>query len=307
MPNSISHWQIGEVAVTQIVENESFEFPPEMMFNNLTQARVVQIPWLRPYYADSDGMLRLSVHAFVVESAGRRIIVDTCVGNDKERVAPEAHHLTTPFLDRLVAAGFPPESIDYVVCTHMHLDHVGWNTRWDGSQWIPTFPNARYLFGRCEWEHFQADESDMGDAPPELKEMLEPQAVIADSVSPVIDRGLADFVEADHCITAEVSLVPTPGHTPGHVSVLICSAGKKAVITGDVMHHPVQFSDPAIGAKPDYDRKLAEATRRALIEENVDQDVLLLGTHFVAPSGGRVVRAEAGYRFVPYGDGHALR
>lgn len=292
MPYTADAWQIGNVTVTRIVENENGGFPPGLMFHDLTEQRVREIAWLQPHYADSTGALRLSFHAFVIESAGKRIIVDTCVGNDKERAAEHFNRLNTAFLERLAAAGFPPESIDYVLCTHMHIDHVGWNTRWDGAQWVPTFPAARYLFARLEWEHFQKEAASSGDVPAEMAAMLQCEAVIADSVRPVIDRGLATFVESDHQITSEVSLLPTPGHTPGHVSVAISSAGQRAVITGDVIHHPVQILDPSISATVDHDRRRAEATRRALITECVDQDVLVLGTHFPAPSGGKIIPGE---------------
>lgn len=310
MSYAVDKWQIGEITISRVVENQGDGLPPELMFYDLTAQRVTEIPWLQPHYADADGMLRLSIHAFVVESAGLRIVVDTCVGNDKNRKSEGFHHLNTPFLERMVDAGFAPETIDYVLCTHMHVDHVGWNTRWDGARWVPTFPNARYLFGRVEWEHCRQDAIDAGDVPAEMAAMLEPEAVVADSVLPVIEHGLADFVEMDHQITPEVSLIPTPGHSPGHVSVLIRSGGQTAIITGDVIHHPVQFVDPAIGATVDNDRSQAEATRRALITDNADQDVVVLGTHFNAPCGGRIVTTQEGWRFLPCADeagGHAAQ
>lgn len=303
MADIAERWRIGNVTITRIVEAEQEGVPPSAIFQDLSEQDVRALSWLRPHYSGADGRLRLSNHSFVIESCGRRIMVDTCVGNDKDRAADMFHRLDTPFLERMAAAGFAPDTIDYVLCTHMHVDHVGWNTRRDGRQWVPTFPNARYLFGRVEWDHCRQEAIETGDVPAGMAAMLQPEAVIADSIRPIVDAGLADFVETDHRVTEEVALFPTPGHTPGHVSVRIASAGYSAVITGDVIHHPVQFARPAISATVDHDRERARATRRSLIEDNADQDVILLGTHFAGASGGRVVRDGAGWRFLPCRDG----
>lgn len=295
----VNRWTIGDVTVTRIVETEDSIMDPSMLFRELTAEQVRQVPWLDPHYADCDGNIRMSCHAFVVESKGKRIIVDTCIGNDKDRLVPDYAHMDTPFLERLASAGFQPESIDYVICTHMHIDHVGWNTRWDGAGWIPTFPNARYLFGRAEWEHFQSEGKITGDVPEMMAEMLEVGAVIADSITPIVDCGLADFVETDHRITDEIWLTPTPGHTPGHVSVVIESNAGRAVIAGDMIHHPVQLVDPNISAVVDFDVRTARDTRLDFIQKHADRNVILLGTHFASPCGGRISSEETGWRFLP--------
>jgi glyoxylase-like metal-dependent hydrolase (beta-lactamase superfamily II) len=150
----IHRWQVGNVKITRIIEQEQGGCPPDFMFPGLTTDRVKSIGWLCPHYADPDGTMRMAIHAYVLESEGRRIMVDTCVGNDKPRSVPQWNHMNGPFLEGLTEAGFPVEQIDRVLCTHMHLDHVGWNTRRDGKAWVPTFPNATYLFGRTEWEHW---------------------------------------------------------------------------------------------------------------------------------------------------------
>jgi glyoxylase-like metal-dependent hydrolase (beta-lactamase superfamily II) len=274
-------------------------FQPGLMLFGLTEDCVKRVRWLHLNNADAEGALRVSFHAYAIEPLARRIIVDTCVGNDKPQVGPDCHRLSTPFQERLDAAGFTPELIDFVACTHMRIDRVGWNTRWDGARWTPTFPNVRYLFGRPEWGHGKRDDAGIGDVPPPIAELIETQTVVADSVVPVIDAGLADFVETDHRITNEVSLFPAPGHTPGHVSVAISSGGEEAVIVRDVIHHPVQLADPGIGATFDTDRKLAQATQRAFIDDHADRNVLLLGTHFTAPSAGRIVSDETAWRFAP--------
>src|SRR5213075_3208540 len=164
---------------------------------------VLPIGWLRPHFADERGRLKMSIHALVVETPERRIVVDTCLGNDKEgRRIPTWNNLQGPFLADLAAAGYPRESIDRVLCTHLHVDHVGWNTMLVDGKWVPTFPNARYLIGRKEWEHWSVSQE---------ADFREP---VEDSVRPVIEAGLADLVEPGHRVNEEVWLEPTPGHTP---------------------------------------------------------------------------------------------
>lgn len=276
--HAVRRWQIGAARVTQIVESRGAS-PPSFFFADLTPERVQAHRWLRPHFAHADGRLFASIHCFVIESEGRRIVVDTCVGNDKPRELPMWNRMQTTFLADLEAAGFAPESIDAVLCTHLHVDHVGWNTRWTGERWVPTFVNARYLFGRVEFAHWSRAE-EAGD-----------RQLMADSVQPVVDAGLVQWVECDHALTGEVRLEPTPGHTPGHVSVRIRSQGREAVITGDLMHHPVQCCEPDLAARFDVDPQAARETRRRFLAEQADRDVFVLGTHFAQPTGGWVVRA----------------
>jgi glyoxylase-like metal-dependent hydrolase (beta-lactamase superfamily II) len=280
--------------VTQVVELEAEPFPPGLIFPGLTPEQVGRQPWLCPHHANAAGQILMSIHAFVVESQGRRIIVDTCVGNDKPRQLAAWNRLQGPFLEDLASAGFPAETIDTVLCTHMHVDHVGWNTRWVGGRWVPTFAQARYLFARREWAHYQQES--------QQESQREQQAegrddVIGDSVRPIVDAGLADLVEADHRITEEVWLEPTPGHTPGHVSVHIASQGQAAVITGDLMHHPIQCSQPALHTVFDHDVAQALRTRLDFLARYADQPVLVLGTHFAPPTAGWLVRAGATWQF----------
>ena len=282
----MSSWQVGAVTITQVVESKGAS-PPSFFFPDVAPEDVQRHAWLRPHFAHRDGRLFASIHAFVVESEGRRIVVDTCVGNDKERDLAMWNRLQGPFLEKLAAAGHSPESMDVVLCTHLHVDHVGWNTRLVDGRWVPTFPNARYLLGRTELAHWLASAGD------------EDRRIMADSVRPILDAGLADPVESDHAVTGEVRLEPTPGHTPGHVSVRIRSQGREAVITGDVMHHPVQCAEPRWQSHFDVDPDAARATRRRFLEEQADRDVLVLGTHFAAPTAGHVVRAGAAWEFRP--------
>jgi glyoxylase-like metal-dependent hydrolase (beta-lactamase superfamily II) len=286
-------WRVGDVAITRVVDLEIHGGPPEVVFSGLTEEQVRAVEWLQPHYATPEGALNISVHAYVVESKGARIIVDTCVGNDKPRLFPFFNKLSTPFLERLAEAGFKPEDIDYVLCTHMHIDHVGWNTHWTGEAWVPTFPKARYLFGRLEWAHWQGEIAQA----PTSEEAAELHAIMEDSVKPIIAAGQHNLIETDHRITDEVRLMHTPGHTPGHVSVVIASRGRTAVIAGDVMHHPIQLANAGIQANFDSDKTAAEVTRRAFIEDHGDRDILVLGTHFARPSAGWIVRDGAAWRF----------
>src|SRR5207249_6372431 len=224
----MNRWKIGEVSITRVIESEA-PWDGTLLLPEATAANVrKERDWLHPTFTDDAGLLRMSIHAFVIESRGKRIVVDTCIGNDKERPIPEWNRQQWPFLGNLEQAGYPRESVDLVLCTHLHVDHVGWNTMLVDGKWVPTFPNARYLIGRKEWEHWSVSQE---------ADFREP---VEDSVRPVIEAGLADLVEPGHRVNEEVWLEPTPGHTPGHVSVRISSRGEDAVITGDLMHHPLQ-------------------------------------------------------------------
>ena len=280
----VLRWQVGDVRISRVVEIEGAS-PGTFLFAQATPERLLQHAWLKPHFLTDDGRTIGSIHCFVVESGGRRIVVDTCVGNDKPREVKAWNLRQGRFLADLAEAGFPRESIDTVLCTHLHVDHVGWNTMLVERRWVPTFPKARYLFAREEWAHWSGE--------PEGPD----REVRNDSVRPVLEAGLAELVDSDYRLTAEVFLEPTPGHTPGHVSVRISSRGAEAVITGDLMHHPVQCAEPGWASRFDVDPAKARRTRRKFLERYADRSVLVLGTHFAAPTGGRVVRAGAGYRF----------
>jgi len=280
----VLRWQIGGVRITRVVEAEG-PTPGSFLFAEATPEKLLQHAWLRPHFMTGEGMLISSIHAFVLESEGRVIVVDTCIGNDKPREVKNWNLRKGRFLEDLAEAGFARERVTTVLCTHLHVDHVGWNTRLEHGRWVPTFPNARYLFGRKEWDYWSKaqDEAD--------------QAIQNDSVRPILDAGLADLVESDHEVTSEVYLEPTPGHTPGHVSVRISSKGEEAVITGDLMHHPVQCGEPALASRFDVDTDAARRTRRRFLEKYQDGKTLVLGTHFAAPTAGRVASEGDAFRF----------
>ncbi|HEX7887086.1 MAG TPA: MBL fold metallo-hydrolase [Phenylobacterium sp.] len=272
-------WRIGNVTVSRIVELEATG-GTRFLLPQATYEAVREIPWLTPHFADEKGKLKISIHALVVETPTRRIIVDTCIGNDKPREMAAWSNLQTGFLSDLEGAGFTRDSIDTVLCTHLHVDHVGWNTMLVDGAWVPTFPRARYLVGRAEYEYWRAEEDGASDVS---------TSYFHDSVKPVWDAGLVDLVETDHRVCDEVSLEPTLGHTPGHVSIRIRSKGEEALITGDFTHHPCQLARPEWAAEVDYDKVASTATRRRMFAELADSKTLVIGTHFAAPTAGRVV------------------
>jgi glyoxylase-like metal-dependent hydrolase (beta-lactamase superfamily II) len=275
----MSSWQIGDVRITKIVERESTGSIHRFLLLDATPEACKEIAWLHPHFMTEQGELHISVHALVVETPRCRIIVDTCFGNDKKRTRPGFHMLSGPFLHDLDAAGFPVDGFDYVMCTHLHVDHVGWNTVLVDGTWEPTFKKARYLMATTEYAYWcqNRDEQQFGD-------------YFGDSVKPVFDAGLVELVAANHRVCDEVWLEPTPGHSPGHVSVRIASRGEQALITGDFMHHPCQMARPHWCSTADYDQRAAEATRRRMLAQLADEPTLVIGTHFAGVTAGRVVR-----------------
>jgi len=275
-------WRVGRVKITRIVE---MDLPVPLMAMPLaTAAELRKSAWLYPDFVGEDETLKLSVHALLVEAPGLKLVVDTCTGNDRPREITGGEPLATPFLEHLADAGWSRDGVDAVVCTHLHVDHVGWNTMLEDGKWVPTFRRARYLIGRREYDFWKATTDE------------EQQAMLGDSVAPVFDAGLVQLVELDHVISPEIRLTPSIGHTPGHVSVMIASEGERAAITGDMLHHPCQIAHPdwSLG---DNDSEAAAHTRWRLFAEWADQNFLVIGTHFPAPTAGHVVRDGAAFRF----------
>jgi glyoxylase-like metal-dependent hydrolase (beta-lactamase superfamily II) len=280
-------WKIGDVVIRRVVEMEvpvpyHAKYP---LIADATPDALREMAWLYPDFVSPEGHLLTSIHALLVEAPGLRLVVDTCIGNDKPRRMLGNRALHTEFLALMDKAGWPVDSVHAVICTHLHVDHVGWNTRLENDRWVPTFPNARYLIGREEYEHWRSEGAG------------ETSQVVEDSVKPIFDAGLVDLVETTHRVSPEISLLPTPGHTPGHVSVHIESRGERALITGDVIHHPCQIGRPRWHTSFDSSIESAYQTRLKLIEQLADQPTLVIGTHFAQPTAGRVRRDGATYRF----------
>jgi glyoxylase-like metal-dependent hydrolase (beta-lactamase superfamily II) len=253
---------------------------PRFLFTDVGKADVAKVAkratWLASSFVDDSGYLLQRIQCLVIELDGTRIAVDTCVGNDKVRANADWNSLQNPFLDDMTATGFPPESIDLVICTHLHVDHVGWNTRLVDGRWVPTFPNARYVLAAPEVDYWSKTVYP-GDDP-----------IFADSVAPILDHGLGDLTTVDHQVCAGVRLDSTPGHTPGHVSVVVESGGERAVITGDMIHTPLQIADVELSSQFDFDQRAAATTRRDFLTRYRD-DALVIGTHWGGPGAGRIV------------------
>ncbi|WP_328608992.1 MBL fold metallo-hydrolase [Amycolatopsis sp. NBC_00345] len=286
---AVPSWTIGELTVHRVDEALLPPATGRWLLPAASPEVVARHGWLQPDFAGGDGVLRLATHSFAVTAGGLRILVDTGVGNGKQRANPAWHDLRTDYLDRLAAAGFAPESVDLVVLTHLHADHVGWNTRSVDGEWVPTFPHARYLTSRVEREFWAGYAM---DGPR--------RQMFRDSVLPVEAAGQLDLVDVPAGgveVAPGVRLEPTPGHTPGHVAVRLDSGGRTALITGDSVHHPIQVSSPDIGSCVDIDPGLAERTRRGLLASLAGTGTLVLGTHFPAPTAGHVVADGEGLRF----------
>lgn len=281
----MNQWQIGKVKITRVIEME-VAGGSRFILPQATRDIVREIDWLVPHFADEEGRLIMSIHALIVETPSRKMIVDTCIGNDKQRQFPNWTNLQLPFLEDLNNAGYDRHDIDTVMCTHLHVDHVGWNTMLVDGEWIPTFPNARYLMGRQEYEYWDKVPADDLNA-----------GVMADSVRPVFEAGLVDLVSLDHQVCEEVRFEPTLGHSPGHVSVHIESEGQHALITGDCIHHPCQIEHLDWASPADYDQQASTRTRHALMEKYADEDILIIGTHFATPTAGHLRSKQGGYWF----------
>ena len=233
------------------------------------------------------GNLILTMQSYLVRTSHHTILVDTCVGDHKKR-ARENWNMTTSgtFLRRLAEVGVQPEEVDYVMCTHMHVDHVGWNTQLRDGRWVPTFPNAQYVMSQKEWEYWQVVHEET------------PLDHVTDSVLPIVEAGKAVFVTSDYALDDEVWLESTPGHTPDHVSVRLASNGNHAVVTGDLIHSPVQCAKLGWVPRPDFDPAQASATRRSFLERYCDTDVLICATHFPSPSFGHIAPQGEAFQFV---------
>jgi glyoxylase-like metal-dependent hydrolase (beta-lactamase superfamily II) len=277
-------WAVGDVTIDRV--EARVVAVPHGSISTLVTPEVVDEhrPWIDPFVT-GDGRIVLSLHSFVVRSGDVTIVVDTCVGDHGERPLPP-----DPEFGEALAASIDGglDAVDIVLCTHLHFDHVGWNTRRDPASGalVPTFANARYLVTQAELDAIAVDDHH-GIAPV--------------SVDPLVAAGRLTTVEPDGHLTGDVRLVPTPGHSPGHVSVLVESEGASALITGDIVHSPLQFVRPEIAAdRFDADADAATASRRRVIDMVADTGTIVLGTHFPPPTAGRIDRiADGGVTFTP--------
>ncbi len=289
-------WRVGSATVTRVEEQLGpASFPPEQYFSGFEPELLQRhLGWLVPHhYRPETRQIVTSVHAWLIRTPRHVVLLDCCAGNHKERPwLPRFHRLQTPFLQRLAAAGVAPEQVDFVLCTHLHADHIGWNTCLRDGRWVPTFPNARYLFGRREFEQNDPQRH------PEGADADARRIAWADSVLPVLEGGQALLVDPPHAIDDLLTVEAAPGHTPGHVLLKLKAPGGGAVFCGDALHHPLQVVAPHWNSRFCECADEARATRLRLLEDCAAEGTLLLPTHFGAPHAARVARPGEAPRFV---------
>ena len=283
---------LSDVTIHPVVEQQGPFFDALEFFPTLTKELYEENrSWLEPTLVEpGTRRLVLCVQSFLIKTPHHNILVDSCVGNHKPRPARPFWNMMNSdrFEKALAATGLKPEDIDYVMCTHLHVDHVGWNTRLENGRWVPTFPNAKYVMADRELAHWTEQEK------------KDPAAVpwITDSVLPIVAAKREQIVKSDFALDDTVQLLPTPGHTIDHFSVLAGRPGADALIAGDMIHSPIQGRYPELGMRADYDSRQAGKTRREVFERFCDSDTIMCVTHFPMPSTGRVRRWGDGYKFV---------
>ena len=280
-------WKVGKVKITKVVELETVG-STRFILPLASNEEIQKLPWLIPHFATEEGRLKMSIHSLVVETPTHRIVVDTGLGNDKQgRNVPTWNNRNDPFLEKMTAAGFPPDSIDTVLCTHLHVDHVGWNTKLVGGKWVPTFANARYVFGKTEYEYWR-------------DHTVEPAhvAVFNDSVKPIMDAGKAELIASDAKLTDEISMIPTPGHSPGHMSIhdQVRRRGRPA----HGRRRPPSLPDGASGLVVDRGfrpRTIRRGAARAVLALCRHAD-LVIGGHY---NPGHIKRDGEAFKFIALG------
>ncbi|MEZ5499127.1 MAG: MBL fold metallo-hydrolase [Steroidobacteraceae bacterium] len=286
--------RIGQLQIDTVVESENRTLPlSELLPQASAEGAKAATDWLGPRYLQigKEGEWRavLSFQSYVVRTRRHVVLIDTCAGNDKDRGGhPWFHRLATPWLARLADLGLAPGDIDVVLCTHLHADHVGWNTRLENGRWVPTFPKARYLFCRREYEHRES-----------LWRQGKDQDVraFADSVLPVIESGQGTLVEADHVLDSQLCLQAAPGHTPGNIIVQLGDSGQDAMLSGDVIHHPLQVTHPEWSSAFCEDPVAAAHYRRRFVDTHGEKQTLIVPAHFPAPTAGFIRRHGDRHRF----------
>ncbi|MEM9487663.1 MAG: MBL fold metallo-hydrolase [Myxococcota bacterium] len=293
---------IGDrIRIDRILEHEQMAYPGEIFLPTLDPAALDEHrQWLVPrFYQPDPGLFRLSLHSYLIRTERHTILVDACAGNGKDRPDfPEFHQLDTPYLANLRALGVEPADIDMVLCTHLHVDHIGWNTQLRDGRWVPTFPNARYLFSRTEWQHwskYAAGAVADDPYPPPVTNVL--RQSYRDSVAPIVAAERHVLIDSDHELSDGIQLASAPGHSPGHAIVRIAMGDVRATLTGDTVHHPIQVHYPECSSGFCYDPVQSAETRRRVLEEHADTGVIVLPAHFLAPTAGRVRSQTRGFAF----------
>ncbi|MDF2049139.1 MBL fold metallo-hydrolase, partial [Arthrobacter sp. Cr_A7] len=290
-------WKVGETTISKIEEMNA-EFDVVSYVNDYlptaTMEGVNAIDWLKPTYIH-DGKWDLTLQTFLIETPTHKFVIDPGVGNDRERVFPYFNNLQTDYFKKLTSF-WNVDEVDGVFASHIHIDHVGWNTHKVDGKWVPTFKNARYYFVKEEFEYWQQEVPRLRAAGSTEADAV---ATWDDSVQPIIDAGLVTLVDANASLTPEIRLVPTVGHTIGHTSILVQSQGESAVITGDMMSGPYQVARYDWSGDHEYSLEASNATRQGFLDRFADTSTVVIGSHFSTPAGGHVIRENGTYRFVP--------
>jgi glyoxylase-like metal-dependent hydrolase (beta-lactamase superfamily II) len=280
-------FKAGDATIHRIIEMECGITPAREFLPNLTQEVLdANRSWMHPKALDSEDRLVLCFQSYVVQTGGKNILVDSCIGNDKDRPLRPIWNKKKDdaFMTGLAAAGLTVNDIDFVLCTHLHVDHIGWNTRLENGRWVPTFPKARYIFSKTELD-FWVEAAKKGDQPQ-----------IVDSVIPIVEAKACDLVTSDHSLSDLVTLIPTPGHTIDHYAVTLGKGGRDAVFTGDLIHTPLQALHTELAFRMDYNPAQGAATRKRFLETYCDTNTLCCFAHFPSPSKGYVKRWGDGFK-----------
>ena len=284
-------FSVGDLTIHRIVEQEAPLAPALELLADLTPETLAENrSWMKKAGAlDDSDMLILCFQSYVVKTPHHTILIDSCIGNDKPRPGRPSWNMKTDdsYMRGLAAAGCSVNDIDFVMCTHLHVDHVGWNTRLENGRWVPTFPKARYVFAKSEYDYWQ-EQNAKAEVPP-----------FADSVLPVVEAKKAEFVANNFSLGDHVRILPTPGHTPGHVAFAFGKGKDDAVFAGDLVHSPLQMLYPELSPKFDVDPKQAAATRRSFFERYCDTSTLCCTAHFPSPSTGNIRRKGNGFSCEP--------
>ncbi|HKQ27085.1 MAG TPA: MBL fold metallo-hydrolase [Burkholderiales bacterium] len=286
-----TRFEVGAICVDRVVEFEQPLLDPLEIYPEASAADIAsQMSWLAPrFYDPATKLLVVPIQGFVVRAGSKVLVVDTCAGDCKPRKRPHFNQQRRDWIGKLAAIGVAPEKVDYVLLTHFHADHVGWNTRLEDGRWVPAFPNARYLFTREEWDYWSG--------PQGAQAMERTGDYMVDSVVPIVEAGRADFIPMDHSIFDEVRLIPAAGHTPGFVCVDVRSSGRRLVLASDLLHSPLQCAYPEWTTRFCADPQGSVRTRVRLLSEWAKSRVEIMPTHFPSPSAGFVERKNGAFSF----------
>ncbi len=278
-------FKVGEITVQRIVEHEVPVYHPSDWFVEATpEAMDPYRKWLEPKaLCPATGLMVMPVQSYLVRTRHHLILIDTCCGGEKSYAEPPEWHQPENriWLKNLMAVGVMPADIDYVFCTHLHSDHCGWNTRLIDGRWVPTFPNAKYVFARDEYRAMEEEN----------------HAIFVDNVLPVMDAKQAVLVDLDFALDDEIWLESTPGHSAGHVAIHLASCGEHAVMCGDLMHTPLQLAEPGWTPTFEFDMAASTRTRKKFLNTHCQTDTLILTAHFPSPSVGHIIERGDSYDF----------